>query len=56
MKTWKVIVEDKHGIIAVHYVEAYFAERAREEEQERGYNVLHVSPHKDELHNYPTYA
>ena len=47
-RTWKVTVEDTYGIIAQHCVEAHFAETARELEEAKGYNVLHVAPCKDE--------
>ena len=42
MNTFCVTVEDKHGIIADHYVEAYFASEAQLAEEMKGFKVLHV--------------
>jgi hypothetical protein len=43
MKTFRVLVEDKYGLMAVHLVDAYFAETAKASEESLGYRVLFVS-------------
>lgn len=55
MRTWQVVVQDKYGITAVHYVDAVWPSTAREIEQARGYHVLFVSPCKEE-HSFHTSA
>ena len=50
MRTWQVIVQDQYGITAIHYVDAIWPSTAREKEEDRGYHVLQVSPHKEEHH------
>jgi hypothetical protein len=39
---FKVTVEDRHGIIAVHYVEAATPWQARDIEEAQGFKVLYV--------------
>lgn len=52
MKTWQVVVEDQHGILAIHYVEAVWAQTARDAEEAKGYRVIQVSRHNDEKSLY----
>ena len=41
--TFCVTVQDKHGIIADHYVEdCWFPSEAQLQEEAKGYKVLHV--------------
>ena len=42
MRTYRVLVEDKFGVTAIHLVDAVFPSTAQEIEESKGYRVLWV--------------